>query len=103
RRRLGDQRIEIERRIRGQVQNRAAAAGDDLAVQRVAALDEARAGIHQRESDDAALDDAGGDANPPAVDGQLLEVADADDDGGDADVEQPAGADDRLERIFFPV
>jgi hypothetical protein len=99
RRRPVDDVVEVERRVRRHVEHGNPAARDQLSVQAVSGRDESKAAVHQYESDDRALHDSGGLADPVVVDRQLFEVADADDDRDHADVEEPARSDARLERL----
>jgi hypothetical protein len=93
---LPDQVVEVECRVRRDVQDRDAATGDQLPVQRVPGANEPKSAVHQQHSDDGALDDTSRFADPAVLDRELLEIARAHDDGHDADVEKPARPDASL-------
>ncbi len=94
-----DQMVVIECGVGRHVENRHAAADHHLAIQRVPAAGKARARVDQRRAEEASLDHARGLADPLVVDGELLEVRDADHDRRNPDIQQPSSADAALERF----
>ena len=99
RHRLGDQLVVVERSVGGHVEHCDAAARDHLAVQRVAGAHEPRADVSEGDARNPADHDAHRGRDPLVVEGELDEVARADDDGDDADVQEPARSDPGLEGL----
>ena len=97
--RPADQVVQVERGVCHHIEHRDSAAGDHLAVDAVARSNEPGAGVDEEHPDDRALNRSRGFVDPVVLDRELLEVAHADDDRDDADVQQPACADAGFERI----
>ena len=103
RNRLANQMIEVEGRINRHVENGDAGAGQHLTVQPKAFADELQTGRDENESSDRPLNHPCRFPDPMVLDCQLFEIADADDDRDDADVEQPSRSDSRFQPFDSPV
>ena len=93
----GDHAVQRRGGPRGDEHHRQPATGNHPPEQRVAAANESEPEQPHRDAGDRAAGDAGGFADPPAVEGILHEEGDAEHQHHDADDQHPAGSDLRLE------